>query len=213
MKNLFNVTLIVFLFSFGLNAQSFQEVAQAKSITWFGLDFSHTKLIGNFTQFDDKGEKTGQEIRDKYFTAWNNLLLKEKEKYDFQKPYKKDQVEYDLDIVQKRNSAVNADAIYSQKSEDKNKLTKEEIEKIIKEYNSAKKGIGLVYIVDNFDKNAEEGVMWVTFFDIPSRKVLLTERFSGKPGGFGIKNYWARSVLEVIEDSGKEYKTWIKKSK
>jgi len=122
-------------------------------------------------------------------------------------------VPYDLSNVSERNAAVDADAIFSDKSEDKNHLKKEDIEKIIKEYKSDKKGLGLVYIVDNFDKPGEDGTIWVTFFDIASKNVLLTEKFSGKPKGFGIKNYWAGAILDIIKQSGKEYKTREKKSK
>lgn len=212
MKKL-NSLLLVFFFAGQLCAQSPKEIFLSSEITWFGLDFSNAKFLGSFTTFDDKGQKTGQQIRDEYFPGWNYLITKESEKYNFKIAYKKSLVSYDLEVVKQRNSAVNPDEIFSDKPEAKNHLKSEDIAKIIKEYKTDKTGTGLVYIIDNFDKAGEEGVMWVTFFDMATKTVLLTERFADAPRGFGIKNYWARTILGVIEQSGKKYKSWEKQYK
>ena len=36
-----------------------------------------------------------------------------------------------------------------------------------------------------------------------SKKVLLTEKVRGKAGGFGFRNYWARTIHEVLKDIDK----------
>jgi hypothetical protein len=42
-----------------------------------------------------------------------------------------------------------------------------------------------------------------------TRKVLITEKFSGKPGGFGLRNYWAKPVFEIMmKSSAAAYKNW-----
>ncbi len=53
--------------------------------------------------------------------------------------------------------------------------------------------------------------MWVTFFDIASKTVLLTEKMSGKAGGAGFRNYWARAYYNVMDKiQKKEYLKWKK---
>jgi len=51
--------------------------------------------------------------------------------------------------------------------------------------------------------------MYVTFFDIATKKVLITERMIGRASGVGFRNYWVRPIYEVIKriyDS--KYKSW-----
>ena len=66
----------------------------------------------------------------------------------------------------------------------------------------------MLFIVESFDKVSELATIHVTFFDIPSRNILLVEKMSGKPGGFGLRNYWAAAIREVIIRCGKDYKKW-----
>ncbi|MEZ5198923.1 MAG: hypothetical protein R2764_21855, partial [Bacteroidales bacterium] len=72
-------------------------------------------------------------------------------------------------------------------------------------------GLGIVFIVESFSKKSEMGSFFVTFFDIETKRVLLTERMSGKAGGFGIRNYWAKSYYTVLKEMPAKMKTWKKK--
>jgi len=36
-------------------------------------------------------------------------------------------------------------------------------------------------------------------FDIATRKILSKREVSGKAGGFGLRNYWAGSVYNIIK--------------
>jgi hypothetical protein len=200
--------LFIVLFSFfasTLLAQSVKDIHAAKEATWFGIDFSKAGMAGNFNEFKDVGGKSGAEIRDKYFPAWNDLIKNESEKYDIKKTYDKDKLTYDLTTVRQRNKAVDAEKLMVD-DVSQSTLTKEDIVKIVSHYKSDKKGLGILYVVESFDKAAERATIWVTFFDISSRKVLSTEQYEGKPGGFGIRNFWAKSILHVIKESGEAYK-------
>lgn len=190
-------------------SQSEKTAIAADEITWFGLDFSKALFVGSFNQFAEAGETGGSQIKNKYIPGWNELVVNERTKYDFKKFYKKSSVIYDLDIVTKRNSAVDADKLLSMNSAE-NRITKEDIAKIVSQYKSSKTGVGLVYIVEVFSKADEKGVIWVTFFDIASRKVLIAEKFTEKPGGIGLRNFWAKPVFEVLRSSGKKYEGWEK---
>jgi hypothetical protein len=42
--------------------------------------------------------------------------------------------------------------------------------------------------------------MYVTFIEMPSGKVIMTERMTGKAQGFGFRNYYAYTVYKVIQE-------------
>lgn len=204
------VVLFAVLVSVVAQAQSEKDVIAASELTWFGIDFSKAQFVGSFSQFAEAGEKGGDQIKHTFFPAWNNVVANEREKYDLKKAYNKSAINYELDIVTKRNAAVDADKLVTLNS-DEGRLNKEEIAKIVNQYKTDKKGIGLVYIVDTYSKAEEKGVIWVTFFDMASRKVLIAEKFTGKPGGFGLRNYWMKPVFEVMMKTSHEaYKNWQK---
>ncbi|GAL82964.1 hypothetical protein MYP_190 [Sporocytophaga myxococcoides] len=209
MKKLFTLLLTMSSVIFTVLAQD--NLLQSGEVVWYGIDFSHSKFIGEFSQFSEAGTKSSQEIQVKYFPAWNNIVINEPDKYNIKKFYGFDEVIFDLNLVKKNNEAADIDAIFDQSKP--NDLSPEKIQKMISSYHiSGKKGLGLVFIVDNFNKIEEQGNIYVTFFDLATKKVIATNLYGGKPGGFGIKNYWARVIYNVMETSGKEFKK-IKKGK
>jgi hypothetical protein len=209
MKKISVVLLAVFMSVVAI-AQSEKDVIAASELTWFGIDFSKAQFVGSFNQFAEAGEKGGDQIKHTFFPAWNDVVANEREKYDLKKAYNKTSINYDLDVVTKRNAAVDADKLVTLNT-DEGRITKEEIAKVVSQYKSTKKGVGLVYIVDTYSKAEERGVIWVTFFDIATRKVLIAEKFTGKPGGFGLRNYWMKPVFEVMMKTSHEaYRNWEK---
>lgn len=182
------------------------RVREANSIVWFGLDFSKAQLIGS------EGFTDPVDIKERFFDRWNRLIIDEADKYNFRKTFQKESLEYDLSVVEERNKMPEADdlvinAEYS--------FSQEEAESIVKQYRSSEfaEGLGLVFVIESFNKPEQIGTMWVTFFDIATHEIILIEKYTGEPGGFGLRNYWARSVYEVIEKLEKNYKTWLKKNK
>jgi hypothetical protein len=171
-------------------------------ITFLGLDFSQTKYIGDATQYKDAGVITNDDFRDKYTIGWNQLFIDEQKKYDVAKAidYKKD-IPYDLDITEKANNELKKD-FFSNDLSDYNKLTADKINAIVKRYNfQGKKGIGMIIFVEGMSKGKVEAGAWVTFVDMGTKKVLLTGYETGKAGGFGFKNYWAKAFLNILKDS------------
>jgi hypothetical protein len=211
MKKTRALIAFISLFTLAVQAQSEKDVIAAKEITWFGLDFSKALFVGSFTQFADAGGQSSSEIKDKFMPSWNDLVVNERQKFDLKKAYSKENVIYDLDIVTKRNAAVDVANMTSLNTQ-ADRVKKEDVAKIVSQYKITKKGIGLVYIVDTFDKPDEKGTIWVTFFDMATHKVLIAEKFTAKPGGFGLRNYWAKTVFEVMmKRSAEAYEGWAKK--
>ncbi len=179
-------------------SQGVQQVAQADELTYFGLDCTELVVIGE--------SATGEDIVNKYFVSWNGVVINEEKKYDFGKAFKKKQVNKDIAYVSKQNAQRNpADVIaYESKS-----ISEDELVRHIKSYDVEGSGVGLVFVLENFNKIEEQGTMWVTFFDIESKQVLMAKHMSAKPGGFGMRNFWVRTVYDVLQDSRKQYKKWI----
>jgi trans-2-enoyl-CoA reductase len=72
-----------------------------------------------------------------------------------------------------------------------------------------KEGIGLSFIVENFNKGSQMATVYVTFFDIASKKVLISEKLSGKAMGIGMRNYWAGAIKAMLKQIDlTEYKNW-----
>jgi hypothetical protein len=64
--------------------------------------------------------------------------------------------------------------------------------------------------MEKFVKLEEAGYMWVVFFDLSNKNILLMENMTGKAGGFGWRNYWARSFYTVLKEIEKtRYNLWL----
>jgi hypothetical protein len=209
MKKVTVLTLGI-LFTVNLFSQDMSEIFQTEKATWFGLDYSEAYFIGS------EGFTNPSDIKDRYFNSWNILIKNEYDKYNLGKFFKKSKEEISLENVTKRNQDLN---IYARVIADNSKmiqLDKDKVQEMIIKYdfNDDQEGLGIVFIVESYSKTAVIANYFVTFFDIKTKKVLLTERMEGKPGGFGIRNYWAKSYYNVLNKIYKKrYKAWEKEYK
>lgn len=182
------------------------DVYDAADLTWFGLDFTQSKMIGDFGTDGDP-----ETIRDQYFKSWNTLMQNEKEKYDLKKFFHKQNVEYSLEKVKERNKNVDASQLMLAAGSKTPQLSLAQLEEITKEYaNADKKGLGAYMLIESFDKSAQLGTIDVIFFDIPTGKVYMAKRFSKEPGGFGLRNYWAKTVYLTLEEVADKWGAWKK---
>lgn len=170
------------------------------SITWLGLDFSNVNFVGPAAQWKDAGEVTDEQMRDKYFTGWNELFINEQKKYDVAKYTNRDEISFATDVTRKVNNKTRGNYFV----EDPNlyqTLDKDAIAEAVKGYDlKGKSGIGLVFIVEGMSKGKAQSSAWVTFVDMSSKQVLHTERVTGKAGGIGFRNYWASSFLKILKE-------------
>ncbi|MBK7667092.1 MAG: hypothetical protein IPJ32_06865 [Sphingobacteriaceae bacterium] len=92
------------------------------------------------------------------------------------------------------------------------KIEKSSIDAMVKKYasNDKKEGVGLAYIIENFNKGSQVADVYVTFFDIATKKVLICEKISGTAKGIGMRNYWAGAVKAIIKEMGSSFKSWKK---
>lgn len=208
MRKIFIISVCYLLttFSFG---QSSSDVFNPGSYSfyWLGIDFSHVKIIGDFTQFGEAGSVDAYQIKNQYFPSWNNLVLSEPEKYDIKGMFKLDRLENDIDMITKINADANSNEMQASSAPN---YTEENIRSFVSSYNTGgKSGIGLVFIAEVLDKNTPEGCFHVVAINMSSKEVLMWERITSKPGGFGVRNYWAGAVYNIIKESKKSYyKSW-----
>jgi hypothetical protein len=211
MKKLLSLS-IIFIAALSMNAQSAKDVFSKNEIVYFGLDFSKAKFVGQFDQGMGLGPATGSDMRNKWAGSWNDLIAKEQPKFDLRKTFRKDNVIYDLKSIYEINKKIDPDNCMSY---NEGKISPNDVSEMVKALSPdiKKEGIGLVFNVENFNKNTQMADMYVTFFDIATKKVLLTEKVSGKAtAGVGIRNYWASGVKDVLKQIDEnEYKNWKSK--
>jgi hypothetical protein len=203
------VTLFIALSGFTMKAQTVNDIFEPNTkITWLGLDMTGAIFIG------DREKWGSQSDIQNTIKSWNDLFLREKDKFNITAMLrKKTPVEFKLDITQNHNAELDISNILSEKSADHIHLRKDGVEQIAAAYNyEGLTGIGLMFNVESFNKTNNEGSLWVTFVNMATGEVLLTERMTAAPRGAGVRNYWAGAVFEIMEQVKKrEYEQWRKK--
>ena len=192
-------------------AQDAKSALSATEIVWFGLDFTKAKFVGGFDQVGGAGVATGSDMKTKWIPGWNALILNEPQHFDFKKSFRKDNIVYDLKSMNELNSKIDVDAcmVYNE-----GKIDRTEIDGMVKKYKAEvkKDGIGLSFIIENFNKGTQMADIYVTFFDIASKKILICEKVSGKAMGIGMRNYWAGAIKAILKQiDASEYKNWKSK--
>ncbi|MBL0741277.1 hypothetical protein [Chryseolinea lacunae] len=202
--------LITLLATLPALAQTKSDVFRPEvTVTWLGLDFSNAKFIGDREKFGSESDV--HHLMD----SWNDLILKESDKFDIAKVIDRKKVENSIEAVKGRNSELEALSMFSDQEKDYLRLKVSDIEEIIAGYDfHGLTGIGLMFNVESFSKTNSEGSIYATFINLDSKEVLFTERLTAPPGGAGLRNYWAGCVLKVIEKIGNKkygFEAWRKK--
>ncbi len=197
--------ILVTVTAFG---QDTREVFERNSkITWLGLDLTAAKFIGDRERWGSSSDVMH------LMEAWNDLMIKEKDKFNVRSAIQKDNINEALDVAKEHNAGLDISEIFSNEEKDHLRLRENDIEAIIADYDfKGNSGIGVIFNVETFNKNKQEALIWVTFVNMDSKEVLFTERVSGEPGGAGLRNYWANAVYDVITKiRRKEFENWRKK--
>lgn len=196
MKTKTFIQVVALTLIFGLNAfsQNREKALNESNMTWYGVDFS----LAKFTMIIDDPE----DIVDRYLDAINQLVPNEPEKYDLKEYFNKSEVTIDLNEVAERNSNINPDALVI---DEKHEISLDDVKAVIKSYNTQDhSGMGLVFIAENLNKSSQTGSYYVCFFDNSTKEIIDARRMTGKATGFGIRNYWAGSVYNVMKAWQKE---------
>jgi hypothetical protein len=195
------VVFLVMIYSSALSQKVYtlNDLFADSKITWYGIDYTRTEMIGTFADKD---------LHD-YFRGWNTLILVESEKYNVAAALQRDKVNVDVTSVTRLNDLSVPD-IRSIPSD--STLGKSDIAAMVAAYEGTEsEGLGIVFIAERYYKARKEGTHIVVIFDIATKKVLISQRYTTAPDGIGIRNYWAPSIRTAIKLLASNYKKWKKK--
>ncbi len=194
MKKIFQVLMLALPLVAMNNLMAQSRLAKDAPITYLGVDFTGVRVI-------NEASTTAADVKARHFAGINQLLLNEPKKFDWAGALGTSNITNDLSLVTARNEKVDEKTLFSTKLEDEKRLSEADIAKMVSQYNfSGKKGTGLIVFMESMSKTSENGSMWVTFVDMDTKKVLLTERMAGKAQGFGFRNYYSYTIYKVIQD-------------
>lgn len=168
-------------------AQAQNSLSQADTIYMYGIDYSQVKVLGateSVSQFQDA------------FQGINELLLSQPDKYNWEKTVHKPVV---VNIAPALAAITAADYTHLKLTQQNTNLSVN-AQAMIAAYDLPQtKGVGLVAIGELLNKGKGNGTYQVVFFDIATRKVLSAQTMVTKAGGFGLRNYWANTVYQLIK--------------
>jgi len=191
--------LMVYATAEGQKIYALKDLFTDSKVVWYGIDYTHAEMVGNFTNKD---------LHD-YFHGWNKLIIQESGKYNIAKALQRNQIIFGEAYIEQLNnqSTPTERTIPSDSS-----LRKSEIANMIAEYKSNHSdGIGLVFIAERYYKVKNTASHYIVFFDIATKKILISQRYTTAPDGIGIRNFWAASIRTAIKLMASNYKKWKKK--
>jgi hypothetical protein len=176
-------------------------------VTWLGLDFTNAKLIGDRERFGSESD-----VRH-LIDAWNELILKEPDKFDIAKTIGRTKVENAVEITNEHNAELDVMSMFSNEEKDYLHIKASDVAEIISGYDfKDRNGIGLIFKVESFNKLNEEGSIWITFIDMGTKEVIFAERMVAEPRGFGMRNFWGGCIYTILTKiQKKEFEMWRKK--
>ena len=185
--------VVLFVMGFmGLTAQPAENISSTDEIVWFGMDYSQVKLIGGQDAFSDLDQIQGH-----YFRAWNELILTESDKYDIKGAFDVRRVTYDMEFAISQSEQRESEGIRQMETYS---ISEEQVKEMVWRYtDTSDERIGAVLMMESLDKLRERSTMWLAVFDISTGEILHLKWYTGKPGGFGFRNYWARSYYNVLK--------------
>ncbi|MBX3240969.1 MAG: hypothetical protein KIT80_15795 [Chitinophagaceae bacterium] len=184
------------------SAQTLKEFFNSSEVpvTWLGIDFTQVKVLNDINA-------TPIAVREQ-FTKINELVLKEPNNFTLTRVFNKTDIVNDISFVNAKNAKTDTEKLTEDAKDER--LDKSAIESVVKGYDFGdKKGLGIIFIAETLNKASLIGSYYVTIIDIGSKKVLLTERMTGKPAGFGFRNYWAKTIKDILLQIEKgKYREW-----
>jgi len=200
-------TLLVFIVT-GYS-QTAGDLFKPGQLRYYGIDYSHVKLMGDFSQFMGAGETTLATMRNTYFPEWNTLVVSEADKYDLKGMLRKDKLLADLSMI----TSINANTPFeTMEGSESPVYSKADIQNFIRNYSTTQRdGIALLFVAESMNKTLNEAYFHIVIFRLSDNEILIHERLRGEPIGMGLRNYWAGALYKVMgQVEKKHYMQWKK---
>ncbi|MEB2777820.1 hypothetical protein SYJ56_21070 [Algoriphagus sp. D3-2-R+10] len=194
--NLFCSLILPFLafFSSAGNDQLFKIDGP---VTWIGIDYTHAKFVGA-AGFTDPSDLP------RFLLDWNDFVITEPDKYDVKKALGISDVTIDLSYTYKKNEGLDTEAMVQ---EEDHMITQEEAETVALSYDLSEiEGTAALLVAECYNKKTTKGSHWLILIDAQTSEIISAEHFVEKPGGFGLRNYWARTIYELLVSKEKATK-------
>lgn len=177
------------VFSLSAVGQNKEVQKDIKEVTFYGVDFTKVKVYGaSESPYDFKAA----------FYSINQLFINEAKKYNVAKAFRKE-VHNNIKEVCDRAAGIPTDDLFIHS--DNYEITDAELATLIKNFSTEEKeGTGLIIVAELLNKSQSRGFYHIVFFDIKTKKILDTWSANEKARGFGLRNFWARSVHQVINN-------------
>ena len=167
------------------------------NLDFYGVDFSLVKVVG-------AGETETQFA--KAFEAINTLLVDEKNKYNLEKFLSKDDVALHLKHLKGSYDEI-ASMDNLKVDDDDYMIDITTIDKQVQSYKvDSKYEIGAVLIAELLNKSDGYAKYYLIFFNNKTKDIIETYPMKCKIGGFGLRNFWAKSVYNALDKAKKEMK-------
>lgn len=186
MKKIF----FIFLLSISVNCFSQNDLTSIREINFYGVDFSHANLFGL--------EESPGTIQSG-LARINDLFISEMKKYDINRYFKKGVLNYCLQSTDENNDRIVVERLVSETPFIE--LTEDKISAVLASLTCKDgNGVGLVLIAENLNKVEKKASYRVIFFDESTKRILYKKNVSGRPFGFGIRNFWAGSIFQLMKE-------------
>jgi hypothetical protein len=199
--------LVITYFSYGQDGREFFTSLEV-DVEFVGLDFSQARMVGL------SEENVPNEIQGDYFRVWNDLLMKERQRYDVKRAFMKREIAYNFEIVNRLNKKVKSVNLLTDLSPQSFSTKKLQAAVNCYDTKEMKSKYGVSFIVHSFNQFRERAYVYVVIFDVATKKILFSAQTSGDAGGFGFRNYWARTIYNILEDiRDYKFRKWKKEVK
>jgi hypothetical protein len=177
-----------------MNESLFVDFLNNREVLWTGINFAKAK-------FTKQGFDFPQEIIQHYLHDWNMLILNDQKKYDIRMSFRKPVMQYDLSLVTKANKGVKVGQLLTNHIDLKDILSEELLADYMKKFVYPHEfRYALTFVVESFDSATKMASIWVVLSVTASGEIVLCEKFLKTPGGFGTRNYWARTFYNLLYD-------------
>ena len=179
---------IILLAVIFVSASTFaKDIASISEVKFYGVDFSRANLFG----MEESPEAVRMGLK-----RINNLFLAERNKYNVSERVKKKIAKHCFDATDENNEKMKVEFSSAPYVE----LSDERIGEALAGQSCGNDGTGLVIIAETLNKPDEKAIYRIVFFDENTKEIIHSKRVVGNVGGFGIRNYWAKSVLGALKN-------------
>lgn len=189
-QKLFSILLLFWGLALSANAQKNVKDLDIESLSFYGVDFSMTKVYAS----DDEADKLRSA-----FIGINFLFESEPKKYNVSKTFDVDF--YQIFTRQVRDSIEKISRKKLFTDDGQYEVSDEQIKSLVRAID--KRGddqYGAIIVADLLNKAASRGSFTFVIFNQNTNEIVFQQKTSGKARGFGLRNYWAGALYDAMKN-------------